>query len=327
MSMFRNDHVETGIEDAAAYFAARGKDAASAPDGLANSTTVEQQPSSGSGHEAQRSETLKAAESYIRAGWKAFPGKRGNKEPVAGWSWKSRHLKLADAPTYFDKDQHNVLVVLGSDSGNLTDIDLDWPEAAAAADAIFSDLPSFGRSGKPRSHRLTTCSDIKSKKFLLPQSLAEHPKVAGQQEHTMCIAENRGGGSYTVFPGSEHQTGEKVEWTNAAADNVASIPVIEPDVLKRKMGLTVFVAFCMRFFPAVGARCAFMMAVAGALARAGYDAEVIQRTVQGIGAFNHDEGTNGSWSVAAERVGGKLNEGEEVTGLTTLIKLLSFWRR
>ena len=79
-----------------------------------------------------------------------------------------------DGPRYFDKNQHNVLVVLGNDSGNLTDIDLDWPEAASAADIIFKDLPSFGRSGKPRSHRLGRCADIKSKKYQLPQSLANH---------------------------------------------------------------------------------------------------------------------------------------------------------
>ena len=197
---------------------------------------------------------------------------------MPGWSWKKRHLTLADAPAYFDRDQHNVLVVLGSESGNLIDIDLDWPEAAAAADLIFNDLPSFGRSGKPRSHRLARCGDIKSKKYLLPQSLANHPKFVGQPEHMMCIAELRGGGSYTVFPGSEHATGQKIEWTDADADHPASIPDIEPSILLKKMGLLVFVAFCMRFFPAVGARCDFMMAVAGALARAGYDPETIQQT-------------------------------------------------
>jgi hypothetical protein len=318
MSTLENDWVETGLEEAF-------KDAMSAPDGLTSSTTVEQQPSSGSGEAAQRSETLKAAESYIRAGWKTFPGKRGNKEPVKRWSWKNRHLTLADAPTYFDKDQHNVLVVLGSDSGNLTDIDLDWPEAVAAADIIFNDLPSFGRSGKPRSHRVARCNDIKkSKKYLLPQSLANHSKVVGQPEHMMCVAELRSGGSYTVFPGSEHATGQKVEWTDADADHAASIPDIAPDNLSKKMGLLAFVAFCMRFFPAVGARCDFMMAVAGALARVGYDADRIQQTVQSIGAFNGDEGNNGSWSVAAELVGDKLDQGEKVTGLPAMINILGF---
>jgi hypothetical protein len=322
MSSAENEPIETGIEEAFAYHANPTNSIGLAPDGIQPSSGAKQPPPPADDVDHCASETLKAAESYIRAGWKTFPGKRAGKEPVTGWSWKSRHLTLADAPTHFDKDQRNVLVVLGSGSGNLTDIDLDWPEAAAAADIVFNDLPSFGRNGKPRSHRLARCNAIKSKKYQLPQSLANHPKVAGQIEHMMCIAEIRGNGGYTVFPGSEHATGEKVEWTDAAADHAASIPDIEPDILIKKMGLLSFIAFCMRFFPAVGSRCDFMMAVAGALARAGHDPEVIQQTVQCIGAFNGDEGTNGSWSVAAERVGGKVDEGEEVTGLPTLIKIL-----
>jgi hypothetical protein len=318
----------TGIEDAALYIANLSKDAASPPAGSANSTSAEQ-PGLNGAQSAQSSETLKAAESYIRAGWKTFPGKRGNhdqrdKQPLKGWSWKTDHLTLAAAPRYFDKDQNNVLVVLGTDSGNLVDIDLDWPEAAAGADVIFNSLPSFGRSGKPRSHRLARCGDIKSKKYLLPQSLANHSKVVGRPEHMMCVAELRGGGSYTVFPGGEHATGQKVEWTDADVNNAASIPDIEPDTLLKKMGLLSFTAFCMRFFPAVGARCDFMLAVAGALARVGYDAEVIQKTVHCIGTFNNDEGDNGSWRVAATDVTDKLNEGKEVTGLPTLIKILGF---
>jgi Virulence-associated protein E len=78
----------------------------------------------------------------------------------------------------------------------------------------------------------------------------------------------------------------------------------------------------MRLFPAVGGRCDFMMAVAGALARAGYGADIIQRIVQSIGAFNGDEGDNGAWRVASDSVVGKLEEGEEVTGLPTLVSIL-----
>jgi P4 family phage/plasmid primase-like protien len=321
--MSEDDVVDTGIVQGAADLAKAFKDANSAPDTFANSTAAEQ-PNLNAGEDDQATETLKAAVNYIRAGWKTFPGGRGNKVPLTGWSWNNRHLTVADAPKYFDRDQNNVLVVLGKDSGNLTDMDLDWLEAAAAADIIFNDLPSFGRSGKPRSHRLGRCSDIKSKKYHLPQSLAKHPKVVGQREHMMCIAEIRSSGGYTVFPGSEHVTGQKIEWTDADIDPYASIPDIEPEILRKKMGLLTFVAFCMRFFPAGGARCDFMMAVAGALARAGYDAEAIQKTVQAIGAFNNDDGDNGSWSVAAERVGDKLEEGEEVTGLPTLNKILGF---
>jgi virulence-associated protein E/bifunctional DNA primase/polymerase-like protein len=323
MSTFDSEPIETGIVEAFAYHTNASKTTMPPPLGGFAQSSAAQQP----GQAKHVSNTLKAAETYIRAGWRTFPGKRGNhdqrdKQPMAGWLWKKTQLTLADAPKYFDADQHNVLIALGDSSRNLVDIDLDWHEAAAAAEVIFDDLPSFGRSGKPRSHRLATCSDIKSKKFLLPQSLADHPKVAGQQDHQMCIAEIRGGGSYTVFPGSEHQTGQKVEWTDAASDNVASIPAIEAGVLRKKMGLLSFTSFCMRVFPPAGVRCDFMMAVAGALARAGYGADMIQRIVQSIGVFNGDEGDNEAWRVASDSVAGKLKEGEEVTGLPTLVKIL-----
>jgi len=322
MSMSENEPIETGIEEAVAYLANKPQGTEPAPGDFPPSSQAQQPGSATDGADHQVSETLQAAESYLHAGWKTFPGKRANKTPVKGWPWKTRHLTLAEAPSYFDKDQHNVGVALGSVSGDLTDIDLDWPEATAAADLIFSDLPSFGRAGKLRSHRLATCGGIKSKKYLLPQSLANHLRVVAQPEHQMCIAEIRGSGSYTVFPGSQHPTGEKIVWSDPGINHAASVPDIEPKTLLKKMGLLAFVAFCMRFFPAVGARCDFMMAVAGILSRAGCEAEAIQRTVQSIGSFNNDEGDNGSWVVAADSVTNKIEKGEEVTGLPTLIKIL-----
>jgi hypothetical protein len=310
-----DDLIDTGLAEAAAYVAVSPQHGTPAP----NVSTKQLELAS---------ETMKAAENYVRVGWKTFPGKRGHrdhrdKEPKAGWSWTKEHLTLADIPIYFGNNQHNVLVALGEISGNLIDVDLDWPEAAAAADVIFKDLPSFGRSGKPRSHRLAICN-VKNQKYLLPQSLANHPKVTAHQEHKMCIAEARGSGSYTVFPGSAHQTGQKIEWTNLETDNIAAIPTIQDEALLRQTGLLCFTAFCMRFFPAIGARCDFMMAVAGALARAGYEPALVQEIVQRIGAFNHDDGDKGAWRVGAQGLSGKIQGGKEVTGLPSLIKILGF---
>src|ERR1700722_3314143 len=129
---FDGDRIDTGIEEAFADRANTSKDA----------THAAYQPGLDADRTNQRSEALKAAENYIRAGWWTFPGKRSNhderdKHPITGWSWTKRHLSLAEAPQYFDKDQHNVLVALGENSRNLTDIDLDWPEAAAAAEVVF----------------------------------------------------------------------------------------------------------------------------------------------------------------------------------------------
>lgn len=79
---------------------------------------------------------------------------------------------------------------------------------------------SPSRCGKLRSHRLATCGDIKTHKYLLPQSTANHPKVSGA--HAMCIAEIRSTGAYTVFPVSEHETGQKVEWTDGRLDAITA---------------------------------------------------------------------------------------------------------
>src|ERR1700729_172990 len=113
MGMFENDRVETGIEEAAAYVANQIKTTGPKPDGFDQSTTAPQ-PGLDADQAYRSSEALKAAEGYIRAGWWTFPGKRGNhderdKHPITGWSWTKRHLSLAEAPQYFDKDQHNVL--------------------------------------------------------------------------------------------------------------------------------------------------------------------------------------------------------------------------
>lgn len=53
MSIFRNDHVETGIEEASAHLAAASEDPPSPPDNLANSDEAEQQASPGAGSENQ----------------------------------------------------------------------------------------------------------------------------------------------------------------------------------------------------------------------------------------------------------------------------------
>ena len=134
---------------------------------------------------SQSSGTTTTAKSYMCRGWHVFPGQRGKKTPTKGWPWTKKRLSLADAPEYFDRDQHNVLVALGSASGDLTDIDLDWIEATAAADLVMSQCPSFGRSGKPRSHRLVICSKVKLESIFSRSPL---PSIRGSAVSTRCAS-------------------------------------------------------------------------------------------------------------------------------------------
>ena len=269
------------------------------------------------------SETLRHALAYLAMGFHIIPAKRiiGNveasKEPVGGWPWKTRKLTSDDVANYLGRELCNVAVVLGKPSGGITDVDLDWHEAPQIADIVFADCPSFGRTGKLRSHRIATCEGIKSKKIALPLSLSGHPKVGG--EHAMCIGEIRSDGAYTIWPASIHGSGEKIDWDGPTPDK---FPKLTPEDMQSRIGLVAFAAFCARFFPALGLRCDYMMAVAGALAHAGVDSSIIQRLVQKIGEINHDAGTNGQWRVANERAVERVEQSEEVTGIPTIITIL-----
>src|SRR5262249_46486699 len=67
-------------------------------------------------------------------------------------NWPALRRRDVDLDAFFPEGlESNVGVMTGAPSGGLTDIDLDAPEAAAAADHL---LPPtgwvFGRRGKPR---------------------------------------------------------------------------------------------------------------------------------------------------------------------------------
>jgi hypothetical protein len=270
------------------------------------------------------SETLRHGLNFIERGWHVVPAQRiaGNveasKQPAGGFPWKSRKLNVNDAVPYFSGDACNIAVVNGKKSGGLGDVDLDWLETPAIADILFGDLPFYGRAGKPRSHRLFICDALpKVIKYTLPASLFAHPKIGGQ--HATCIAELRGDGSYSIFPYSTHGSGELIKFDSSIPDVIPPKTIAD---LKRRMGVLAFVAFCARFFPAVGIRCDFMMAVSGALAHASIDPGLIQRLVTVVGRLNNDHGTNNTWNVANKRGPERVAEGKEVTGIPTIVKIL-----
>jgi hypothetical protein len=137
--------------------------------------------------------------------------------------------------------------------------------------------------------------------------------------HQLCIAELRLSGQSVVAPGI-HQSGEAIEWEGSVP---SSLPVLEYANVQRAIRLAAFGAVMAQLYPAVGVRCDFMMAVAGALAHAAVDHEIIQSLVQLIGHLNGDEGTGGRWTVAAARGVDRVKNDQEVTGLPTVGKILN----
>src|SRR5262245_56559189 len=150
---------------------------------------------------------LELALSYIARGWNPLPLPLGTKRPL-DLNWQTRVIDAAAAPRFFDGAAQNIGIILGPSSHGLTDVDLDSSEAIAIAPYVLPPTKAiFGRDSKRSPHwlyvtDLATTTEVATVVF-------RDPKAKG------VILELRIGGNkgcQTVFPGSIHESGEKVSW-------------------------------------------------------------------------------------------------------------------
>src|ERR1043166_4236638 len=100
---------------------------------------------------AKPGSTAAEALRLIQAGMHPVPVPHKGKGPVID-EWQKLRMVEETVSDYFDGQPMNIGVLLGS--RGLCDIDLDCPEALAAADEFLPETDfEFGRRSKPRSHR------------------------------------------------------------------------------------------------------------------------------------------------------------------------------
>lgn len=162
---------------------------------------------------------LNRALEYIRAGWCPVPIPHKGKNPgaILGPKWNQVRITAETAKRYFNGAPQNVGVLLGEPSNGLVDIDLDCSEAIALADHFLPSTRTFGRPSKPRSHweyRLETPGSTKQ--------FTDGPQGM--------IVEYRSTGGQTVFPGSTHESGEPITWTDDSP-----IVTVDADELRRRV--------------------------------------------------------------------------------------------
>lgn len=265
------------------------------------------------------SDVAQAARDYGARNFHIIKLKAREKQPLGHWKNKSCEV------WEFEKNPElNIAVALGKPSNGLVDFDLDWPQAARVADLLLVGLTTFGRASSPRAHRLARCTDLVDKNtrllFALPASMQGDPRLP--KEHTLCILELRANGHYTMFPPSVHPSGEVIEWGPKTLDSLRDQTWGK---LALRAGLVAFTGTMVRFFPPVGVRDQFMMALTGTLARAadvnGLDADMVQQIVQHVGNCAGDPGQGGEWRVQPARAEGRVKDGEPTTGLPTLCEV------
>lgn len=117
---------------------------------------------------------------YLARGWKVVPIPKGTKAPLLP-RWQELRLTADELPQHFNNGQ-NIGVLLGEPSGNLTDVDLDCPEALYVAPTFLPPSGAvFGRSSKPKSHWLYRCPNAKTTRFEFKgECLAEIRSTGGR---------------------------------------------------------------------------------------------------------------------------------------------------
>lgn len=221
-----------------------------------------------------------------------------------GWEKPSIHTEK-DVREAFSSVS-NVSAIWGHVSANLTDLDLDDAFAIPVADRYLPETATYGREGKPRSHRIFRTSDwsAATKQFKDPLTA----KV---------VLELRGDGSQTVLPGSVHESGQEIRW----AERELEFTSIARDDLLAKTRRTAAVALLAKYWPDGGGRHYTAMALAGWLAHNGWTEDDVATLVATAAEVGGDEEWRDRERVARETVQ-RFHDGHEITGYPTLLESL-----
>ena len=244
--------------------------------------------------------SLEIARSYIGRGWQPLPIPHREKAPVIT-GWQKLRITSETASSYFDGSQQNVGIILGEASGGLTDVDLDCREALQIADRFLPRTECiFGRASKPLSHRLYVTQ--------LAQTVRYHDPT-----NNKVLLELRAVGQ-TVFPGSTHTSGERVEW-NSNGDPCR----VDGDKLRRRTAALAACALVARYWPAEGGRHQLALVLGGFLARLDWKADGVEIFVEEAAKCAGDEEVRNRVITARGAVALR-DQGKNVPGLPQLRK-------
>ncbi|HEX8492999.1 MAG TPA: AAA family ATPase [Pyrinomonadaceae bacterium] len=246
---------------------------------------------------------LEVARSYLVRGWMPIPIAHQSKNPNRT-GWQRFSIRQDELPQFFNGKPQNIGVLLGKPSGGLADVDLDCAESIALASYF---LPSsdavFGRTSRPCSHYLYIATD-------------DAKTVKLEDVDGKMLVELRYTGCQTIFPGSTHPSGEKIEWhTDGEPSRVSYAELL------RAVRRIAAACLIVRHYPAQGSRNDLSLALAGGLLRAGWSEKEAEHFISAICAAAQDEEARARVN-SVVGTAKKLTTGEHVTGWPTLASLI-----
>jgi hypothetical protein len=227
--------------------------------------------------------TLSAALAYIARGWSPIPVPHREKGPLIE-AWQNIRITTETAPADFNGAAQNIGVILGKASGGLTDVDLDCPEAIAAAGYILPRTAVFGHARKPASHWVyrTNLCETQDRAAL---------KFMGSDKTGLLEVRMGAGGlaAQTVFPPSTHVSGEPIEWVDRGPGEIAEVDGAELVISARRLAAAAEFA---RNYPKVGGRHDAAFVLGGFLTRCGFTPPRLATFVEAVGAASLQRATN-----------------------------------
>ena len=197
---------------------------------------------------------LEAVVAYWQRGYAVIDWPQGVKGTSEKWAEK-RYDSDEELHDAFGGEPKNVGIKLGEPSGWLVDVDLDSPEAVAAADGLLPQTGMVsGRPGSPRSHRWYVASGAKTGKWRVPKDWDQGGKM---------IIELRSNDQQTIVPPSVHPLGECYEWHGGLEP-----AEVDAEDLRNACQAVATAALIARCLPGDG-RHDFALALAGFLLRPG----------------------------------------------------------
>jgi putative DNA primase/helicase len=177
---------------------------------------------------------------YVRRGWVPLPVPFRQKGPQLK-GWQNLRIDSPEQVTRYFHNPTNIGVILGSASGGLADVDIDYAKFLDLAGRILPKTGSvFGHASKPSSHRLYRVPGF------VPSMKLDDP-ISGDT-----LIELRGDkqdgtpGFQTIFPGSIHPSGEPIEW-----EENGEPAFIEYNEIKRRVIAFAARTLIARYYPGV----------------------------------------------------------------------------
>ncbi|MDP9363919.1 MAG: bifunctional DNA primase/polymerase, partial [Chloroflexota bacterium] len=222
--------------------------------------------------------TVEWALKYIERGGWPIPLLHRSKA-AADEAWQELRIAAEEAPARF-RGAGGVGLLAGVAPSNWVDVDLDTPEAVAAARLVMTPTGMrHGRPSRPESHRWYAVHPLPEK----GRVRFDDPLVPKGGESRLLL-EIRSTGHQTAVPPSVHPEGEALVW-----HEFAEPAPLKAEALVLECGRAASVAFLARHWGEwSGQHHELILALAGGVLRGGYDEAAVLRLVEAVCAVAGD---------------------------------------